>query len=216
MSNERFSLSATLSKAATKIGSALSTSGHALKTAFEYGTGRAMLRPYEDTLNLESDPSYRYNTIIERAQAALLPAAPLAFVAHHVQSPALYAATATLSLGALWCKSLLAKSDLRHELITQVLAHAALKGDTHIVEGMLEHGADIHAGDDLALRNAAANGHVAAVKLLLDHGARHAHDALVAAELNDQPEAVALLKQHIKQQNDRQPPTKSSPPGPSF
>ncbi len=58
-----------------------------------------------------------------------------------------------------------------HAVDDLALRFAATKGHRDVVRLLLEHGADIHAGDDLALRWAARYGHSGVVKLLLEHGA---------------------------------------------
>lgn len=44
-------------------------------------------------------------------------------------------------------------------------------GHKDVVELLLNHGADVHACNDQALRWAAENGHTQTVSLLLEHGA---------------------------------------------
>ena len=46
---------------------------------------------------------------------------------------------------------------------------AVRKGHLDIVKYLLDHGADIHAGDDCALIEAVREGHLDIVKYLLDH-----------------------------------------------
>lgn len=53
----------------------------------------------------------------------------------------------------------------------QALRDASWNGHTETVKILLDRKADIHAGNDQALRNAAINGHTDVVKLLLDRKA---------------------------------------------
>ena len=52
------------------------------------------------------------------------------------------------------------------------LRHASRYGHLEIVKLLLDRGADIHACDDYALRWASHNGHLETVKLLLSRGAK--------------------------------------------
>lgn len=51
------------------------------------------------------------------------------------------------------------------------MAVAAHRNYTEVVKALLDAGADVHAGDDMALRWAAESGCLEAVKILLDAGA---------------------------------------------
>jgi hypothetical protein len=51
------------------------------------------------------------------------------------------------------------------------LRWASTNGHTDVVKLLLEHGADVHAQNDAALRWASTNGHTDLVKILLEHGA---------------------------------------------
>ena len=69
-------------------------------------------------------------------------------------------------------------------------------GRTEIVKLLLDHGADLHAWYDFALRYAADDGHTDTVKLLLDRGAKiHADNdqALYLAAEYGNTETVKLL-----------------------
>ena len=68
--------------------------------------------------------------------------------------------------------------------------------ETHIIQLLLERGADIHAGNDYALRWASKNGHIEIVRVLLGNGANvHAKDnyALKWASVQNHPDVVRLL-----------------------
>ena len=70
---------------------------------------------------------------------------------------------------------------------------------------LLKAGADVHAGDDEALRWASRNGHVEMVKVLLKAGADvHAGDdyALCWASRNGHVEVVKVLEEHIKKEKN--------------
>ena len=76
------------------------------------------------------------------------------------------------------------------------LIYSAQSGYNAMVKHALKDGANIHAWDDRALRNAALNGYTDTVKLLLDRGANiHANDdeALLIAAQYRHPETVKLL-----------------------
>ena len=78
----------------------------------------------------------------------------------------------------------------------QRLYYGAEHGYEEIVKSSPQHGANIHANDDYALRLAAMYGHTETVKLLLDHGANiHADndDALHSAAENGHTETVKVL-----------------------
>ena len=53
----------------------------------------------------------------------------------------------------------------------QLLVVAALKGNIEEVKRLVEEGADVHAGQEAALRYAAENGHLETVKWLVEAGA---------------------------------------------
>ena len=76
------------------------------------------------------------------------------------------------------------------------LIDASNNGHTETVKVLLEHGADVHADDDWALRWASYNGHTETVKVLLEHGADvHARDdySLRLASDNGHTETVKLF-----------------------
>ena len=78
----------------------------------------------------------------------------------------------------------------------RLLFDAASIGNNALVAFLLDHGANIHGQNDLALRWAAENGHTETVKLLLDRGANiHACDdaALRYAAAGGHTEMVKLL-----------------------
>jgi len=80
--------------------------------------------------------------------------------------------------------------------IDNKLIEAACNGNIEEVKKYLDKGANIHAGNDLALRWASSNGHTETVKLLLDRGAniRACNDyALRYASRNGHTETVKLL-----------------------
>lgn len=80
-----------------------------------------------------------------------------------------------------------------------LLIDMAKTGNTEAVKYALDHGADVHAYDNYALRYASSYGHTETVKLLLNHGANvNAYDncALKWASQNDQTETVKLLLDH--------------------
>ena len=75
------------------------------------------------------------------------------------------------------------------------------KGYYHLAKWMIDHGANIHAGNDYALRWASDNGHPETVKLLLEAGADvHADNdcALRWASEEGHTEIVKLLNHWIK------------------
>ena len=72
-------------------------------------------------------------------------------------------------------------------------------GRLSIVQVLLEHGVDLHAADDAALREACACGHAEIAQLLIEHGANfHANDdeAIQEATANGHAHIVQLLLQH--------------------
>lgn len=76
------------------------------------------------------------------------------------------------------------------------LVWASNDGDLNKVIVLLEHGANIHADDDKALRLAAENGHLEVVEHLVEHGANvHAknNEALIGAASNDHWKLVKFL-----------------------
>ena len=73
---------------------------------------------------------------------------------------------------------------------------ASRNGRLDVVRLLLDHGANVHANDDQALRFAAYNGHLNVVRLLLDRGANiHARDdnALRSADDHCHQDIVRLL-----------------------
>ena len=80
-----------------------------------------------------------------------------------------------------------------------VLLVACGCGRLSVVQVLLEHGVDLHAGHDAALREACACGHADIAQFLIDHGADvHAHDdeAIQEASANGHAHIVELLLQH--------------------
>lgn len=76
------------------------------------------------------------------------------------------------------------------------LRWSAAAGHHEVVKYLLDHGADIHIGDDFPLREASRRGSVETVKVLLEYGANiHALNdhALVSAAENNHLEVVKLL-----------------------
>lgn len=85
------------------------------------------------------------------------------------------------------------------ENLDRRLIDAAWDGRTEM-EALLLSGANVHVGDDLALRWAAGAGHSETVKVLLAAGADvHARDdyALRSAACNDHTETVRVLAKHL-------------------
>ena len=83
-----------------------------------------------------------------------------------------------------------------HLSMNNRLVYGAERGYEEIVKSALQHGADIYASYDYALRKAAEKGHTETVKVLLDSGARiHANDdsALYLAAWKGHTETVKLL-----------------------
>ena len=77
------------------------------------------------------------------------------------------------------------------------LVAACVAGDLPTVERLLSTGADIHVGDDLPLRSAAAFGYVHCCRVLLAAGAdpeARGGDALACAERGGHTCTVALLR----------------------
>src|ERR1017187_1547130 len=80
--------------------------------------------------------------------------------------------------------------------LNDCLAGAANRGDTVKIEALLATGADVHVGDDGALRLAAEHGHTETVRVLLASGAYvHAidDDALCSAAMTGHTETVKVL-----------------------
>lgn len=77
-------------------------------------------------------------------------------------------------------------------------------GHTEVVRLLLNAGADVHAGDDFALREASENGHTEVVQLLLNAWADvHAKDdfALRYASALGHAEVVQLLLVYYRKNN---------------
>ena len=71
------------------------------------------------------------------------------------------------------------------------LVESAYAGHIHIVDLLLKKGADIHIGEDAALRCAIIKGHTDIVKLLLKNGADiHVH--------NGKPLKLAIKHEHTQ------------------
>jgi hypothetical protein len=80
------------------------------------------------------------------------------------------------------------------------LIDSAKYGTTEMVQTLLTAGADVHAGDDWALRLAASNGHTETVQVLLAADADvHAHgdEALRWAARNGRTGTLRVLTRHI-------------------
>jgi ankyrin repeat protein len=78
----------------------------------------------------------------------------------------------------------------------EILWNPAFHGYTKTVKALLDPGADIHAGNDRALRSAAEYGHADTVRLLLERGADvHARkdEAMYLASLGNHRDTVAVL-----------------------
>jgi len=76
------------------------------------------------------------------------------------------------------------------------LCYAAYHGQTEMLRTLLGSGVNVHAMDDIALRESSANGHAAVVQLLLDSGAdarAKNDDALYFAAVNGHVEVVHAL-----------------------
>jgi len=81
-------------------------------------------------------------------------------------------------------------------MVNKNLINACETGDFKTVKHLVESGADIHAYDDLALRWAAAEGHLEIVKFLIQNGANiYAQDkyAFTLAKTNEHPEILNYL-----------------------
>ena len=82
--------------------------------------------------------------------------------------------------------------------INRMLYYSAFNGDFEVVKYLVEHGADIHAYDDEALRWSAASGHLKVVKYLVEHGANiHAcnDQALKLSFKNGHTEVAEYLRE---------------------
>ena len=87
----------------------------------------------------------------------------------------------------------------KEEQLNTTLMRASNYGYLEVVKLLLEHGADVHAHEDEALKWASMNGHTEVVKLLLEHGADvHAceDEALKSASVRGYVEIVKLLREH--------------------
>jgi ankyrin repeat protein len=83
--------------------------------------------------------------------------------------------------------------------IEAMLEDASISGHEAVCRLLLEHGADVHANGDYALRTAAGNGHKAVCRLLIEHGADvHAGDeiALRWASISGHEAVCRLLLEH--------------------
>jgi hypothetical protein len=81
--------------------------------------------------------------------------------------------------------------------LNQQLGQAAYWGNIARVKAALKAGADVHAGNDYALRRASENGHAGTVRILLDVGADvHAWngEALRLASRNGHTVTVKVLE----------------------
>ena len=81
----------------------------------------------------------------------------------------------------------------------EVLLVACGRGRLSVVQALLEHGVDLRAARDAALREACARGHADIAQFLIDHGANvHADDdeAIQEASANGHAHIVQLLLQH--------------------
>jgi len=93
--------------------------------------------------------------------------------------------------------------DLSQEDYNQVMWSAASKGNEHIMELMLENGANVNSvelvNNDTALTLATEEGHINIIRLLLDHGADVNHynnygdTALIIATFKGYNDIVQLL-----------------------
>ena len=85
-----------------------------------------------------------------------------------------------------------------------LLIKAAKQGMIPLIKELLAEGANVHAGNDYALRWASGNGHIDTVAMLLEAGADvHAEDdyALRWASHNGHTEILTILKNHIAKKN---------------
>ncbi len=85
---------------------------------------------------------------------------------------------------------------MTRDKLNQSLIDASLAGDAEEVKFSLELGADVHKGDDYAVRLASEDGRVEVVRLLIAAGAdvhRYGDYALRAASLNGHAEVVQML-----------------------
>lgn len=88
------------------------------------------------------------------------------------------------------------KQNINQDELNSALVNQCELGRTEIVKLLLANGADIHAENDWALRNAVGKGHIEIVKLLIEHGADvHAEEdnALFRAVYWERTEIVKLL-----------------------
>ena len=85
---------------------------------------------------------------------------------------------------------------MTRDKLNQSLIDASAQGDAEGVKSLLKAGADVHKGDDYAVRLASEDGRVEVVNLLLDAGANvHARDsrALRSASEYGHDEVVKIL-----------------------
>ena len=78
------------------------------------------------------------------------------------------------------------------------LIYASSKGHLEVVKYLVDHGANVNAQDDYALRSAARNGHLDVIKYLVGHGANvNAQDdgALIWASLKGYTDIVNFLEE---------------------
>ena len=71
--------------------------------------------------------------------------------------------------------------------------------NAQVIKKLIEEGANVHAGNDYALRYASENGHTQVVKLLLEHGANvHVYDDYALREASEcgHTDIVKLLLEH--------------------
>jgi ankyrin repeat protein len=83
-----------------------------------------------------------------------------------------------------------------HDLLDQQLITASMHGDLNLIKELISQGADIHAGNDYALRYASSRGYLEVVKYLIGKGADiHADDddALKSASYYGHLEVVKYL-----------------------